>query len=106
MYQGTTPAITFEIKGYDLTGATVFVSFKHGNDLLTKSNVSVSYAGNISTVVCELTQEETLAMKKGAVIVQIRFIYPDGQALATTKKAIEIEDVIYPAVISYGGGNT
>lgn len=105
MYQGTTPAIVFEIKEYDLTEATVYVSFKRGNEVLTKSDVAVSYDSNshISTVVCELTQEETLAMKRGAVLAQIRFIYENGQAFATNKKTIEVQDVIYPKVIQFGG---
>jgi hypothetical protein len=105
MYQGTTPAIVFKIKGYDLTEATVYVSFKQGHSVLTKNSAAVSYDSelNTSTVVCELTQEETLAMKRGGVITQIRFIYENGQAYATDKKAIEMQDVIYPEVIQYGG---
>ena len=110
MYQGTTPAVIFEIKGYDLSSATVYVSFKRGEDLLTKSgsDVQVSYssAEQISTVVCSLTQEETLAMKKGTAIVQIRFIYENGQAYATEKGSVTVNDVIYPEVIAYQGGDT
>ena len=108
MYQGTTPSITFEIKNYDLSDATVYVSFKQGNDVLTKSgdDVIVTYEDEISTVICSLTQEETLAMKRGAVTTQIRFIYENGQAFATTEKTLEVSRVIYPEVISYGGGGT
>lgn len=106
MYQGTTPSITFEIKGYDLTDATIFVSFKRGNDVLTKTgeDVSVVYADDVSTVICNLTQEETLAMKQGGVTCQIRFIYEDGQAYATNERTLEIKRVIYKEVISWGGG--
>ena len=105
MYQGTTPSITFDIKGYDLTDATVFVSFKRGSDLLTKTgeDVEVSYSDETSTVICHLSQEETLAMKSGGVIVQIRFIYENGQAFATNEKELEVKRVIYPEVIAYGG---
>lgn len=108
MYQGTTPTVSFEIKNYDLRGATVYVSFKQGNEILTKSgdDVLVSYEDETSTVICPLTQEETLAMKRGAVIAQIRFIYSDGQAYATNEKTIDVERVIYPVVIEYGGGDT
>jgi len=107
MYQGTTPSVIFEIKGYDLTSAKVFVSFKQtGKDVLTKSeDVQVGYDEDttISTIVCPLTQEDTLDMKRGGVTAQIRFIYEDGQAYATNKAVIEVSDVIYPVVISYGG---
>ena len=113
MYQGTTPSIVFEIKGYDLTSATVYITFKRDKDLLTKTDAQVGYDSDtqISTIVCALTQEETLAMKRGAVIVQIRFIYENGQAYATNKKTLEINDVLYPVVIEYnededeGGGD-
>lgn len=104
MYQGTTPAIVFSVKDCDLTGATVFVSFKYGKNVLTKNNVIVTYDSESGTslVVCGLTQEETLAMKRGGVVVQIRFIYESGQAYATNKKVIEMQDVIYPEVIQFG----
>lgn len=107
MYQGTTPSIVFEIKGYDLSIAKVFVSFKRGQDILTKTDpdVQTSYdtEEEISTVVCSLTQEETLAMRQGDATVQIRFIYEDGQAYATNKAEVAVNDVIYKEVISYGG---
>ena len=105
MYQGTTPSVVFEIRGYDLTDATIYVSFKRGNDVLTKTgnDIACSYDGEISTVVCSLTQEETLAIRAGAVVTQIRFIYSNGQAYATEKKELEVKSVIYPEVITYGG---
>jgi hypothetical protein len=103
MYQGTTPSIVFEIKNYDLTGATVYVTFKRDKDILTKTDVSVGYdeETSISTIVCSLTQEETLAMKRGGVLVQIRFIYENGQAFATNKASLEMNDVLYPVVIEH-----
>lgn len=107
MYQGTTPAVVYEIKDYDLSSATVFVSFKRGNDVLTKTapDVAVSYDSGeqVSTIVCSLSQEETLAIKAGGIITQIRFVYENGQAYATNKKELEMLDVIYKEVIQYGG---
>ena len=107
MYQGTTPSVIFEIKGMDLSTATVYVSFKRGQDVLTKSDVTVTYddVEEISTIVCPLTQEETLAIRAGTVIAQIRFIYSDGQAYATDKAEINVDSVIYPEVIEYNGGD-
>lgn len=109
MYQGTTPSVIGEIKGYDLTGSTVYVSFKQGNrDVLTKSgaDVTVLYDGesDTSTVICALTQEETLEMKQGSTLVQIRFIYENGQAFATNKQPLKIESVLLQEVIAYIGG--
>lgn len=99
--------MVFEIKGYDLSTAKVFVSIRRGQDILTKTDPDVQTGydaeSEISTVVCSLTQEETLAIRQGDAIAQIRFIYEDGQAYATDKASIEVKDVIYKEVISYGG---
>ena len=109
MYQGTTPAVSYEIKGYDLTDATIFVSFKRNSDVLTKtgSDVIAAYDSDsqISTIICQLTQEETLAIKSGGVQTQIRFIYENGQAYATNVKTLEMKSVIYTDVIHYDGGD-
>lgn len=108
MYQGTTPSLLFNVLGYDLTSATVFVTFmRKKNELLTKTGDALSCAyddvENYTSVICRLSQEETLAMKQGAAQVQIRFIYENGQAHATNKASIEIESVLYPEVIVFGG---
>ena len=107
MYQGTTPSITYTIKGYDLTSAKVFVSFKYGNEVLTKHSplVQTSYDSeeDVSTIVCPLTQEETLAITKSTTTTQIRFIYENGLAYATNKATLDVESVIYKDVIEYGG---
>ena len=111
MYQGTTPSIIYNVKAYDLTSATIFVDFKRGDNIFSKDSVhdgiqcSYSIADNISTVVCELSQEDTLAIKAGGVISQIRFIYEDGSAYATNEEEISVKRLIYPRVIQYGGGD-
>ena len=106
MYQGTTPSIILQIEGMDLSTSTVYVSFKRGQDVLTKSGVTATYDSeeDLSTITCPLTQEETLAFRAGTVIVQVRFIYSDGQAYATDKAEITVDNVIYPEVITYNGG--
>lgn len=105
MYQGTTPAVTFTIKGYDLTDMSVYVTFMNNRELLTKTDVVVTFDNvtETSTIVCRLSQEETLAMKKGNVKAQIRFIDENNQAYATEKADINIDDVLYQEVIEYTG---
>lgn len=105
MYQGTTPAIPFTIKGYDLSDATVYITFFNNNNLMTKSgeDVETSYdeGTETSTIVCKLTQQETLDLKRGSVRVQIRFIYENGEAYATNKAVIEVNDVLLQEVIKF-----
>lgn len=108
MYQGTTPAITFSISGWDMSNMTAFVSFKRGADILTKSDVTMVYddEADKTIIVCPLTQEETLNMRAGGATVQIRFIDANGSAYATNKAELEVKDVIFKEVISYGGDGT
>lgn len=108
MYQGTTPAITFEIAGFDASDMTPYVSFKRGAEVLTKTGDDVIIAyddeNEKSVIICQLTQEETLAMRSGEAIVQMRFIDSSRHAYATTKARLGVEDVIYKEVIEYDGG--
>lgn len=105
MYQGTTPVLTFEIESFDASAMTAFVSFKYGSEVLTKTgdDVTVTYADDKSTIVCRLTQEETLAMRQGTVKVQARFIDSDNEAYATDEAYVDVEPVLYKEVIHYGG---
>lgn len=107
MYQGTTPALTFAIKNHDMSGMTAFVSFKRGADILTKTGTDVTVVydsdNDKTVVVCQLTQQETLNMRAGDAIVQMRFIDSNGNAYATDKAELTVNDVIYKEIISYGG---
>lgn len=106
MYQGTTPALTLNVEGADLTDKTVFVTIRCGNYSLTKTgdDIAVSYADGNSTVVIRLTQQETLLMRESTATVQIRFIDENGNADATNKAQFEVKKSLYPAVIRYSGG--
>ena len=61
---------------------------------------------NKTAVVCQLTQEETLAMREGKATVQMRFIDSNNNAYATDKVELDVKDVIYKEVIVYDGGGT
>ena len=106
MYQGTNPALLLKVPGKDLTGCKVFVSFKTGTRVTTKTgdDLTVTLENEDTEVLCWLTQEDTLAMSEGEGEVQIRYITDENQARATQKKPITIKSVIYKKVIEYGGG--
>ena len=107
MYQGTTPAIIYTVAGYDLSAMTAYVSFKYGSNILTKTgdDITMEYdsVSETTTIICALTQQETLAMSKGAADTQIRFIDSSGQAYATDKAKINVKDVIDKQIITYRG---
>lgn len=105
MYQGTTPAVTYSISGLDVSAMKPFVSFKNGTEVLTKTGDAVvmeyDSVAQVTTVICYLTQTETLAMTPGSTKTQIRFVDADGQAYATEKATLRVDDVIYKSVIVY-----
>lgn len=107
MYQGTTPTLTLNVEGADLTDKTVFVTIRCGNYTLTKTgdDIAISYADGVSTVVVRLTQQETLKMRESTATVQIRFVDENGNADATNKASFDVESVLYHAVIEYEGGD-
>lgn len=96
--RGTTPQNTFEVP-IDLTtcdviyitysqyGATVFE--------IEKDDIEVS----ADKLVVSLTQEQTLALKKGAVSIQIRARYPDGTAVASDIINTTTEEILKDGVI-------
>lgn len=107
MYQGTTPALTLNVEGADLTDKTVFVTIRCGNYSLTKTgdSLAVTYAEDHSIVIVRLSQSETLMMKEPEAEVHVRFIDSTGNAEATSKATFDVEESLYRSVIEYEGGD-
>lgn len=103
MYQGTTPALVLRVKNKDLTEATVFASIKDGNHIITKTGEDLIIAkdSDDTLVTVTLTQSETMKLDKGVAEMQIRYITADGNAYATTKARVTVNDVIYKSIIEY-----
>ena len=101
MYQGTTPALVLRVKDKDLTEATVFASIKDGSHIITKTGEDLIIAkdSDDTLVTVTLTQGETMKMDKGDAEVQVRYITADGNAYATKKARVTVNDVIYRSMI-------
>lgn len=86
MRRGTTPTITITTD-IDLTAASnLFVTFKQGDRIVfekTLGDVDVTE----NTVVCELTQEDTLALKDSIVRFQIRATIGDAKVASNIMTA-------------------
>lgn len=96
MYKGTTPTIIFMFTDFDPTTADkVTVSFSNGLNI-TEENLDIT-ADSISLW---LSQEQTLAMPKGNVSVQINFLFEDGQRVATNKQNIDFNSNLLNEVMS------
>lgn len=86
MRRGTTPTITITTD-IDLTSASnLFVTFKQGERIVFEKTLNdVTITGN--TVACELTQEDTLALKDSMVRFQIRATIGDAKVASNIMTA-------------------
>lgn len=104
MYQGTTPSITLTIAGRDLSGCTVEVYIAQAAVRIVKRGQAVADAEG-STVVCALTQEETLSLTPGPAFVQVRWVDAQGTAEATGEAQLNVKRILNRTVIEYAGGD-
>lgn len=109
MTRGTTPTNTFTVKGIDLTGAKIFLTYaQSGNTLFERSSddlqVSAETIDDVatSTVVAVLTQEETLKLvTEVKVRIQLRAVFEDGTAVATGIVEKSVGEILKDGEISY-----
>ena len=105
MRRGTTPTITLTVDA-DLTGWTVYATFKSGGKQLTFENdrMEMTYtpgsqgATGKTAIEITLTQQETLSLGVGNAEVQVRAIH-DGTAIATDIQAVDVGRIIKEGVI-------
>ena len=86
MRRGTTPTITITTD-IDLTQASnLFVTFKQGDRIAFEKTLDeVTVTEN--SVICELTQSDTLALKDGLVRFQIRATLGDSKVASNIMTA-------------------
>lgn len=97
MRRGTTPTITITTD-IDLSMASnLFVTFKQGNSIVfekTLSDVTVTE----NTVICGLTQEETLSLRNEPVRFQIRGTLGDKKVASNIMSA-SVSEILKGGVI-------
>lgn len=100
--RGTTQDIKITVKGWDLTEADIFVTFKQGTKSLTTSETnSVTYADRATAIRLTLTQEQTMMFKEDDVgLVQVRWIGADGYARKTKTAPFNVDKLLYEAVLT------
>lgn len=101
MRRGTTPTITVTIDA-DLTGMEVHLALKSG-ELIVKDtdDLTITYEEGQTTIVANLTQEDTLAMKAGTNCqIQVRAYTPSGAvAMATTIGSVPVNQILEDGVL-------
>lgn len=97
MRRGSTPTNTFAVD-IDLTGATVFISYEQkGGVVLEKTGDDLTVTADSITL--DLTQEDTLKFATGEVLIQIRYVFPNGAADASNIIKTTFERIIKDGVI-------
>lgn len=106
MRRGTTPTITATVNA-DLTGMSVHLAFKVGNQVIVKQGTGITMetetvqSETVTHVSTSLTQEDTLSMRSGKECeVQIRAVQDDGAvAIATCIGSIPVKRILEEGVI-------
>lgn len=101
IFRGTTPSITLNVTGVDLSNAGVWpvVIVTVGNMLnkfdIGREDLDISGTDSGCTVVARMTQEQTLQMRtKSPMQVQIRAKDADGDAIASPIASVEVGEII------------
>lgn len=101
IYRGTTPSITLNIIGVDLSDAVVWpiiiVTVKNGHKKIDvmRDKLTTAKTDAGCTLTFELSQEQTLALSVMLPVhVQLRAKDADGDAIASPIVRVEVMDVI------------
>ena len=103
MRRGTTPTCTIETN-VDLSGCTVFVTFQqNGKNVIEKTgaDVVITPSNDGSTATFTLTQEDTLKLVPGRVLVQVRYVDAFGTADASEIISTTAAEILKDGVIEY-----
>ena len=97
--RGTTPLQQF-ICDIDLSPAVeVYVTYKQGGKVVIEKSIDDITFGDME-ISFKLTQEETLKLStKLYVMVQIRALFPNGEAVKSNEMSASVSDVLKEGVI-------
>lgn len=104
LLRGTTPRIVIRVKKpeldlHQLTQVWVYI-YQRGLIRFNKTISDVSFDYDNRLIIVPLSQEDTLSLKSGEGIFQIRALMTDGTALGIIEREIEIETVRKDGVIT------
>ena len=104
MYRGTTPTHKLNVDT-DLTQARVYVSYKQrGSVIVERNNETETNTLTIDSesVTLTLTQEETLKFYSNEKVeIQIRAVFENGNAIASSIVSVYTDKILKDGVIVY-----
>ena len=102
--QWTNPDVEGIVRGADLRGCKVWVSFQQGKARefdVHPPAVTVAYDGTDTTVTATLTQAQTALLKTGTVQMQVNWVTPENRRDATLVKEEEVYVNLLEREVSY-----
>lgn len=99
MRRYTTPTVTVEVEGVDLTTSTVLVTFQQRNNRLTVEGPAMELQGEDTVISVPLSQLQTGGFAEGSVEVQVNWLDGYGHRDATTVGAIQVERNLLAEVV-------
>lgn len=103
LIRGTTPTIYINIRDeIDLSKVvTIWIYVYQNNSIkICKELSDVSINIQDRQIIVELSQVDTLSLKRGDALFQIRILLNDGTALATKASNIHIDEIYKDGVIN------
>lgn len=103
LIRGTTPTIVINvIDEIDLSRVIeIWVYFyQSGTVKINKKLEDVSFNVQDRQIILTLSQEDTLSLKAGESLFQIRMLLQDGNALATRESSVKINEIYKGGVIT------
>lgn len=82
MRRGTTPINTFDVDIDFRQASAIYITYAQGGRTVIEKEIS-DITVEENTLSVQLTQQETLALGKGEVEIQIRAKFPEGLAVAS-----------------------
>lgn len=106
LIRGTTPTIVItvqtEIDLHQVSEVWIYIS-QQNKVRVDKQLVDVTFNYEQRIMSVTLNQDDTLALKEGEALFQIRLLLVDGTALATLASKVDVKPIYKPGVISHEG---
>ena len=103
LIRGTTPTIVItvqtEIDLHQVSEVWIYIS-QQNKVRVDKQLEDVTFDYENRKMTVTLSQDDTLALKEGEALFQIRLLLVDGTALATLASKVDVKPVYKPGIIS------
>lgn len=103
LIRGTTPTIIItvqtEIDLHEVTEVWIYIS-QQNKVRVDKQLQDTTFDYEKRTMTVTLSQDDTLALKEGEALFQIRLLLQNGTALATLASKVDVKPVYKPGIIS------